>query len=245
MEGAMRPSSSTDGVCDAAGFIFPVEGELGPCQLAELRARAAAHGAQALAELEALTLFLARPAGRAAAVYAGRLLARFGSLPEALGAPRTDLAQVVPAKVALEIELLHDLHGRALQAPLRQRELLTRWSQVADYLRCVLAAEPREQFRALFLDKRNRLIADEVLGRGTVDHAPVYPREVARRALELNASAVVLAHNHPSGDGSPSSADVEMTRQVVDALRVFRIAVHDHLLVAGDQVVSFKTRGLL
>jgi DNA repair protein RadC len=142
-------------VCDAAGFVLPTEAELGPCELAELRARAAAHGAQALAELEALTLFLARPAGRAAAAYARRRLARFGSLPEALGAPRPDLAKVVPPKVALEIELLHDLQGRALIAPLRKRTLLTRWSQVADYLRCALAAEPREQFRVLFLDKRN------------------------------------------------------------------------------------------
>ena len=97
----------------------------------------------------------------------------------------------------------------------------------------------------LFLDKKNQLIADEVMNRGTVDHAPVYPREVVRRALELSASAVILVHNHPSGDPTPSSADVEMTRQVVDAARPLRIAVHDHLVVARDGVASFKALGLM
>ena len=212
---------------------------------AELRLRAEQSGVAALSEREALELALARPAGRAAGEYARRLLDRFGSLAEVLGAPRHALLQVVPLKAALELQLLHDLHLRALRAPLRRRTLLTCWSAVSDYLRTALAAEPREQFRVLFLDKRNRLIRDETMGYGTIDHAPVYPREVARRALELGAAAVVLAHNHPAGDPTPSSADVDMTRQVMDALRGLRIPIHDHLIVAGDHVASFKALGLL
>ena len=109
----------------------------------------------------------------------------------------------------------------------------------------MLAGRTREAFRVLFLDKANQLIADELMGDGTVDHAPVYPREVMRRALELAASACCLVHNHPSGSSTPSSADIEMTRQVVEAGRALGIAVHDHFLVAGDQVVSFRALGLM
>jgi DNA repair protein RadC len=112
-------------------------------------------------------------------------------------------------------------------------------------LRALLAGQARESFRVLFLDKANGLIADELMGDGTVDHAPVYPREIMRRALELNASACCLVHNHPTGNASPSSADIEMTRKVVEAGRALGILVHDHFLVGGDQVVSFKTQGLM
>jgi len=108
-----------------------------------------------------------------------------------------------------------------------------------------MTGAPREQFRVLFLDRKNRLIADEVMGQGTVDHAPVYPREVARRALEWHASAVVLAHNHPSGDPTPSPADVEMTREVIAAGRVLRLAVHDHVIVGGQSCASLRGLGLL
>ncbi|HEY2356500.1 MAG TPA: DNA repair protein RadC, partial [Phenylobacterium sp.] len=113
------------------------------------------------------------------------------------------------------------------------------------YLRTVMTGVPREQFRVLFLDKKNQLIADEVMGRGTVDHAPVYPREVVRRALELNASALVLAHNHPSGDPTPSTADVDMTRQIVEAARTLSIAVHDHIVVGGAETASLRALGLM
>lgn len=230
------------GLADAGGGSFEIGGGT---ELSALRARAAAHGPEALDTLEALELLLARAAGRAARGWAERLLARFGSLPEVLGAPESDLRQVAPARLALEIRLVHDLHRRTLEAPLRVRAVLSSSSAVDAYLRVLLAAEPREQFRVLFLDRRNRLIRDEVMGRGTVDHAPVYPREIVRRALELSASALVLVHNHPSGDPTPSAADVEMTGQVVQACRALRLAVHDHLLVAGRDVVSFRSRGLL
>ena len=111
-------------------------------------------------------------------------------------------------------------------------------------MRVALANEPREQFRVLFLDKKNQLIADEVMNQGTVDHAPVYPREVMRRALELSASSIILVHNHPSGDPAPSGADVEMTKQVVEAGRALRISVHDHLVVGREGVASLKSLGL-
>lgn len=225
----------------AASALAP---DAGP-ELMELRARVERAGPACLSAAESLAFVLRRVAGCAAPELAGRLLDRFGSLPEVMGAPGPELRQVAPARVAAEIQLLHDLQRRTLEAPLRQRDVLGSTAQVAAYLRVVLAAEPREQFRVLFLDKRNRLIADEVMGRGTVDHAPVYPREVVRRSLELNASSLVLAHNHPSGDPNPSGADVEMTRQVVAAARALAVTVHDHLLVAGDVVASFRALGLM
>jgi DNA repair protein RadC len=123
--------------------------------------------------------------------------------------------------------------------------VLGSWSLIADHLRTAMVGAPREQFRVLFLDKRNRLIADEVMNEGSICHAPVYPREVMRRALELNASAVLLAHNHPGGDPTPSAADIDMTRQVVEAGRALRVAVHDHVIVGGQQTFSLKMRGLM
>jgi DNA repair protein RadC len=215
----------------------------GDLDLAEAAARAAASGPGCLTDAECLGLALGGEAGAGAQ----RLLSVFGSLPEVLGADAAALRREagVGPRTALHVALLHDLQRRTLLAPLRAREIMSSWSAVADYLRTVLAAEPREQFRVLFLDHRNRLIRDEVLGRGSVDHAPVYPREVLRRALELNASAVVLAHNHPSASPNPSAADIEVTRQVCDAARALRISVHDHLLVAGREVVSFRGLGLL
>jgi DNA repair protein RadC len=235
-------TSSPAGLAEAAQLTFlNLEGD----DLGTLRERAAAHGPRALDDREALQLMLRRPCRGGPLQLADRLLARFGSLPEVLGAPEAELRQVAPAGVVLEILLLRDLHRRTLITPLQERAFLSASSAVHAYLRVELAAWPREQFRVLFLDKRNRLIRDEVMGWGTIDHAPVYPREIVRRALELNASALILAHNHPSGDPSPSTADIDMTRQVVDACRPLRLAVHDHLLVAGQTVLSFRARGLM
>jgi DNA repair protein RadC len=147
--------------------------------------------------------------------------------------------------VALDLKLAHETSLRLARERVTARPVISSWTALLDYVRTALAHEPREQVRILFLDKRNQLIADEVMGRGTVDHAPVYPREVARRALELSASALILVHNHPSGDPTPSSADVDMTRQVVDALRPLRISVHDHLVVGRNGTASFKALGLI
>ncbi len=128
-------------------------------------------------------------------------------------------------------------------APVR-REALTSWVALNAYVQRDMAKRTREAFRVLFLDKRNQLIADEVLSEGTVDHAPVYPREVLRRALELDASALILVHNHPSGDPTPSTADIDMTRQIVEAARFLRVAVHDHLIV-GRTVASLQALGVM
>jgi DNA repair protein RadC len=207
---------------------------------AEAQARLLASGPAAVDDQEALEVAAGLTAAEAAA-----LLAAFGSLPEVLSASAPALSRIVPAAAAGRLILLKDIARRLLAAPLRERPVLGGWDAVAVYLRGVLAGRSREQLLGLFLDKRNRLIRDEVLGEGTVDHVPVYPREVMRRALELDAAAVVLAHNHPGGLATPSAADVESTRQVAEAGRALRIAVHDHFLVADQQVVSFRALGLL
>jgi DNA repair protein RadC len=151
----------------------------------------------------------------------------------------------VGQSVALDLKLMQEAALRMGRETLTKRPLISSWSALLAYVRTALAHEPREQFRVLFLDRKNQLIADEMLGRGTVDHAPVYPREVARRALELSACALILVHNHPSGDPAPSSADIDMTRQIVEAVRPLRIEVHDHLVVGRDGVASFKALGLI
>jgi DNA repair protein RadC len=213
--------------------------------LEDLRERLERSGAAALDTAECLAFALRRGAGRAALGWAERLLAEFGSLPELLGAPPVRLRAAATPAIARDIEVLHDLQLRALKAPLRLLPVLGDRDAVADYLRVALAAERREQVRALFLDRGLRLLADERMGQGSVEHAPLYPREVVRRALELDASGLVLVRNHPAGRLEPTAADLESARQVIAAARALRIAVHDQLLVVGRAVISFRDRGLL
>ena len=213
--------------------------------LRDLRSRVAAHGPTGLDAAECLALVLQPTPGVRALDLSLMLLERFGSMPEVLNAPAAALRQVAPPAVAVKIVLLHDLLRRTLEAPLRERPVLGAMSLVRDYLRLALAGKPREEFRVLFLDRRCRLIRDEVMGEGTVDHAPVYPREVLRRALELDASGLLLAHNHPGGAPTPSAADVEVTRQVVAGARALAITVHDHLLIGESAPVSFRALGLM
>ncbi|HEX3699565.1 MAG TPA: DNA repair protein RadC [Phenylobacterium sp.] len=213
-----------------------------------LRERAAAGGLCALPDYEVLELMLFRAIPRGdVKPLAKQLIARFGSLAGVLGATLEELKTVpgVGAAVALDLKLTHEAALRAGREAVARRPVISSWSALLAYVKTALAHEAREQFRVLFLDKKNQLIADEVMNRGTVDHAPVYPREVVRRALELSASALILVHNHPSGDPTPSAADVDMTRQVADAARPLRIAIHDHLVVGRDGVASFKALGLL
>ena len=211
-----------------------------------LRERAAISFA-ALPDYELLELLLARslPRGDIKPI-AKTLLARFGGLAGVLGADAAELRTVagVGAAVALDLKLVHEATVRMGRGEVRKRTVISSWTALLAYARVAMANAPREQFRVMFLDKKNQLIADEVMNEGTVDHAPVYPREVMRRALELSASAVILAHNHPSGDPTPSGADVDMTRQVVEAGRPLRITVHDHIVVGRDGVASLKALGL-
>ncbi len=174
------------------------------------------------------------------------LLARFGSLSGVLSATLEELKTVkgVGEAVALDLKLVQELALRVGRDAVAKRPVISSWSALLAYVRVALQHEAREQFRVIFLDKKNQLIADEVMARGTVDHAPVYPREVMRRALELSACAVILVHNHPSGDPSPSRADIDITRQVVEAGKPLGVVVHDHLVVGRDGVASFKALGL-
>jgi len=212
-----------------------------------LRERAENGGLGALPDYELLELIIARSLPRGdVKPLAKALLARFGGLGAVFAASAADLRTVagVGPGLALDLRLTHEATVRIGRAEASKRTVISSWTALLAYVKVALANEPREQFRVLFLDKKNQLIADEIMNRGTVDHAPVYPREVMRRALEVAASAVILVHNHPSGDPTPSGADVDMTRQVVDAGRPLRIAVHDHLIAARDGVASLKALGL-
>lgn len=211
-------------------------------QLAE---RAAAFGLESLSDREALTLVLQRAHPTGAATWAQVLLQRWIDLEHVLGADIGSLEALVGRAAALDLKLLHDATRRLLARKVTNRCVLSSWPALTAYLTHVLAFRSREQSRALFLDKRNKLIADELLGEGTIDHAPVYPREVLRRALELGASALILVHNHPSGDPTPSEADKRLTRDVVEGARIFQIVVHDHVVVGRDGIASFKALGLM
>jgi DNA repair protein RadC len=205
-------------------------------------------GADALPDYELLELVLfgALPR-RDTKDLAKRLLARFGSFAEVINAPEARLAEVkdVGDAVIAELKLVRAAALRLMRSELVERPVLSSWAQVLHYCRAAMGFEAREQFRILFLDKKNGLIADEVQQEGTVDHTPVYVREVVKRALELSATAIVLVHNHPSGDPTPSRADIEMTRQIVEAAKPLGLVVHDHIIVARQGHVSFKALRLM
>jgi DNA repair protein RadC len=211
-----------------------------------LRERAA-KGLEPLPDYELLELYLFRTFARGdVKPLAKALLSRIVSLGGVLSASVEELRTVagVGEAAALDLKLLYEATLRLGRESVGKRTVISSWSALLGYVRVALANEPREQFRVLFLDKKNQLIADEVMNRGTVDHAPVYPREVMRRALELSSSSVILVHNHPSGDPTPSRADIDMTQQIVEAGRSLRISVHDHLVVGREGVASFKALGL-
>ena len=208
-----------------------------------LRARFAQAGAEALADYELLELTLFRSIPRRdVKPLAKALIHRFGSFAEVVSAEPARLMEVegVSAGVAADLKLIEAAGRRLARGAIAARPLLSSWSALIEYLRATMAFSGREEFRVLFLDRRNHLIADEVQGRGTVDHTPVYPREVARRALELSATAIILAHNHPSGDPTPSGADIRMTREIVTVLDPLGIVVHDHVILGRDGHASLK-----
>jgi DNA repair protein RadC len=213
-----------------------------------LRKRFREGGADALPDYELLELILFRALPRRdTKPLAKAILARFGTFAEALAAPEERLAEVqgLGAAAITEIKLVRAAALRLMRGEVLERPVLASWSQVLDYCRASMGFEAKEQFRILFLDKRNQIIADEVQQKGTVDHTPVYVREVVKRALELSATAVVLVHNHPSGDPTPSRADIEMTKQIVAAAKNLGIVVHDHIIVGKQGHASFRGLGLI
>ncbi|MCL4133702.1 UNVERIFIED_CONTAM: hypothetical protein GTU68_029533 [Idotea baltica] len=213
-----------------------------------LRGKVIARGADALDDYELLEVLLfAFIPRRDVKPISKALLAQFGGVSAILAAEPKDLVQVsgVGETVAAYLKTVQALSARASIEQIKQRPAISSWSALITYVQQQLQHEGREQFRVLFLDRKNQLIADELMGQGTVDHAPVYPREIARRALELQASAIILVHNHPSGDTTPSRADIDMTREIIDVLDPLDITVHDHLIAGTGGVTSFKSSGLI
>lgn len=213
-----------------------------------LRARFREAGADALADYELLEMFLFRTIRRGdTKPIAKALLQKFGTFSEVLSAPDHRLKEVkgVGDAIVDDLRLALAMAKRFSREAIRDRTILSSWSAVIDYCRAAMAYATVEEFRILFLDKKNALIADEVQQSGTIDHTPVYPREIVKRCLEVSASAVILVHNHPSGDPTPSRADIAMTKQIVDIAEPLGIAIHDHIIVARDGHASFRALELI
>ena len=213
-----------------------------------LRERFLQGGSDALQDYEMLELILFRAIPqRDVKPLAKDLLATFGSFSEVIAAPVERLKEVdgLGEAAITELKIVQAAANRLVRGEVKQRQVLSSWSNVLDYCRAAMAFESKEHFRILFLDKGNHLIADEQHQTGTVDHTPVYPREVVKRALELSATAVILVHNHPSGDPTPSRADIDMTRAIVEVARPLGISVHDHLIVGKDGHASLKALKLM
>ncbi len=213
-----------------------------------LRARFMVGGAEALPEYEVLELILFRalPQGDVKPL-AHRLLKTFGDLNRVMTATPERLKAVkgVGDETITDLKIIEAAAHKMARARVMNRQIISSWDALLDYCHTSMAHRETEQFRILFLDRKNILIADEEQARGTVDHVPVYPREVVKRALELNASAFILVHNHPSGDPSPSEADIAMTAQIQEAADVLGITLHDHLIVGKEQELSFRASGYL
>ena len=208
-----------------------------------LRERFREAGAGALSDYELLEMVLFRALPRRdVKPLAKSLIGKFGSFAEVVHAPDARLREVsgLGEAAIIELKLIAATASRVAKGELKQRTVLSSWASLLDYCRTAMAFADKEQFRILFLDKRNQLISDEVQQVGTVDHTPVYPREVVKRALELSATAIILAHNHPSGDPTPSQADIQMTKAIIDVAGPLGIAVHDHIIVGKNGHASMK-----
>jgi DNA repair protein RadC len=208
-----------------------------------LRERFLKSGAEALPDYELLELLLFRALPRRdVKPLAKALLRRFGSFAETIAAPRERLLEVegLSEGAATELKIIEAAAKRLAKGEIAERPVLGSWSALIEYCRTAMAFSEKESLRILFLDKRNGLIADEVQQTGTVDHTPVYPREVVKRALELSATALILAHNHPSGDPRPSSADIRVTQEIAKVASPLGILVHDHIIVGRNGHVSLK-----
>jgi DNA repair protein RadC len=213
-----------------------------------LRGRFREAGAEAISDYELLELVLFRAIPqRDVKPLAKDLIAKFGSFAEAISAPPARLAEVkgIGDAAITELRIVQAAANRLARGQVQKRPVLSSWSSVIDYCRTTMAFAEKEQFRVLFLDKRNRLIVDELQQVGTVDHTPVYPREVVKRALELSATALILVHNHPSGDPTPSHADIEMTQTIIKVAGPLGIAVHDHIVVGKEGHAGFRSLRLI
>lgn len=213
-----------------------------------LRSRFLAGGATAVPDYELLELILFRAIPRQDVKPLARaLIDQFGDFNRVIAAPITQLVQVkgVGDAVAIELKIVEAAAHRMARAKVMQRHIVSSWDALLDYCHTVMAHRDTEQFRILYLDTKNVLIADEEQAKGTVNHVPVYPREVVKRALELNASSLILVHNHPSGDPTPSQADITMTAQIDAAAAALGIDLHDHLIIGKSRELSFRAQGLI
>ncbi|MFH1157385.1 MAG: DNA repair protein RadC [Pseudomonadota bacterium] len=213
-----------------------------------LRQRFLKSGADGFQDYELLEMFLfAAVPRRDVKPLAKQLLKEFGGLSGVMGASLADLKKVngLSENSAVVLKTVHALTRRMLRNDIEKKPMLSSWQKLIDYCHVSMAHEKREHFRVLFLNRKNQLMADEVQQMGTVDHTPVYPREIVRRALELGATAMILVHNHPSGDPNPSDSDIAMTEEVIKAAAALDILVHDHLIISQNGHISFKSLGLL
>lgn len=213
-----------------------------------LRTRFMDGGADALPDYEMLELVLFRAISRQdVKPLAHRLLQEFGDFNGVLSAPASRLAAVdgVGQAVICELKIIESAAHRLSRAKVLRKHVVSSWDALLDYCHTTMSHREIEEFRVLYLDRKNILIGDEAQARGTVDHVPVYPREVVKRALELNASALILVHNHPSGDPTPSQSDIDMTQQVRAAAEALGLTLHDHLVIGKSRELSFQAEGLL
>jgi len=243
------------GLSDTADLLSPLAPDAAPSPAVgadghrdRVRARLLKAGPDALADHEMLemVLFLALPR-RDTKALAWALLERFHSFAGVIAAPVPELQTIdgIGEAAAAALKTVQAAAIRLVRCELADAPVLGNWNKLIEYLTALLAREQVEQARVLYLDNRNRLLADEMQGRGTVNHTPVYPREVVKRALELHATGLVLAHNHPSGDPTPSREDIAMTREIKAASDALGISLHDHVIIAGSQWLSFRQAGLL
>ena len=236
----------TDDAPQRSDAPFATTGPVG--HRARMRERLLERGAGSLADYELLEmlLFFAFKKGDTKPL-AKSLINRFGSFSRVLCAPQTELLATKGLGVhsVSALKLVQEAALRMARAEVMDQPVLNNWDRLMDYLNAALSRERIEQFRILFLDPRNRLIADEAQARGTVNHTPVYPREVVKRALELHATAIILVHNHPSGDPTPSRTDIEMTKEVRQAAQTLGVVLHDHIIVGNGTWLSFRREGLL
>jgi len=212
-----------------------------------LRDRFMEAGAAGLAEYELLELILFRAIPRRdVKPLAKQLIKHFGSLADVISAEPDRLREIIVGEsVVRELKIIQAAALHLSQSTVLNRPLLSSWTALLEYCHAAMAYEKNEMFRILFLDHKNVLIADETQQQGTVDHTPVYPREVMKRAMNLSASAIILVHNHPGGDPTPSRADIEMTKQIIEAGRPLKIAVHDHIVIGRGKTASFRQLGLI